>query len=183
MTQKIQRHPRELLTILQEKMAGVNHLLGSPLGDERKHSQTTDDGTEHRTKKDGRSIYARSDAPIHGIPHVRNDTGAVGERGDGEKTTEKARDKQGRHVIRAGLADMEECESRESPDKDGPPTDELRAGAPEGGAEHVANEEVGENKVAHFPLHVKVAGDDGDCRGWRRRSKCATDNVRLLGRV
>jgi len=54
---------------------------------------------------------------------------------------------------------MEDGVHRESADKDGPPTDELRAGTPEGGAKHEANEEEGGYEVAYFPPDVEVMGN------------------------
>jgi hypothetical protein len=39
----------------------------------------------------------------------------------------------------------------ESPDKNGPPTDELRAGGPEDGAQHEADEEEREYEISYFP--------------------------------
>lgn len=86
------------------------------------NSQTTDNRSENRTQEDGRRKYARSDSPVHGIPHVRNHTGTVSEGCDGEETTYKPGDKQSRHVFRAGLADVENGVHRESADKDGPST-------------------------------------------------------------
>jgi|SRR6267154_767400 len=84
--------------------------------------QTTDNRTENRTQEDGRRKHARSDSPVHGIPHIRNDTGAISEGCDGEETTYKAGDEQSRHVVCASLADVEDGVHRESADKDGPST-------------------------------------------------------------
>ena len=72
---------------------GVNDLLGSNMGQmEGKDPQTTDDGTKYRAKKDGRRKHTRGSAPVHGIPYVRDDTSAVGERCHGKEATEKAGD-------------------------------------------------------------------------------------------
>ena len=86
------------------------------------NSQTTENRSDNRTQEDSRRKHARSDSPVHGIPHVRNDTRAVSEGCDGEETTQKAGDKQSRHVVRAGLADVKDGIHRESADKDGPST-------------------------------------------------------------
>jgi len=132
-------------------------LLGS---DRTGNSQTTDDRPENRTQEDGRRKHARGDSPVYGIPNVRNDTGAVSEGCDGEETAYKAGDKQSRHVVRAGLADVEDGVHRETADKDGPSTNQLRAGAPEGGADHIANKEEGGYEVAYFPPDVEVMCDN-----------------------
>lgn len=86
------------------------------------NSQTTDNRSENGAQEDRRRKDTRSDSPVHGIPHVRNDTGAISEGCDGEETTYKAGDKQSRHVVRAGLADVKDGVHRESADKDGPST-------------------------------------------------------------
>ena len=56
---------------------------------------------------------------------------------------------------------MEEGINDECADEDGSPSDELRARAPEGRAEHEADQEEGEYEIAHFPRGMKVARDDG----------------------
>jgi hypothetical protein len=86
------------------------------------NSQTADNRSENGTQKDRRRKHARSDSPVHGIPHIRNHTRAIGEGCDGEEATYKAGDKQGRHVFRAGLAYVEDGVHRESADKDRPST-------------------------------------------------------------
>ena len=68
---------------------------------------------------------------------------------------------------------MEDRVNRECADEDGPSTDELRAGTPEDGAEHVADEEKGKYEVAYFPPYVKVMRDDRHRGGWCRRSESA----------
>jgi hypothetical protein len=142
------------------------------------NSQTANNRSENGTQEDGRSKHARSNSPAHRIPYVRNDTDAVREGRDGEETANKTRDEQSRHVVRAGLADVKDRVHRKGADKDGPPTDELRAGTPEDGAEHVADEEQGEYEVPYFPPYMKVMRDNRYRRGWRRRSECtAEDNV------
>jgi hypothetical protein len=59
---------------------------------EKKNVQTTDNGTEDGAKKDRRSEHARGNAPIHGIPYIRNHTGAVGhwQRCNGKEPAEEA---------------------------------------------------------------------------------------------
>jgi len=90
-TQKTQRQPRELVVILEgKKKVGIS--IDRFTGDETKHAQATDDRAKNGPKKDGRGEHAGSDAPIHGIPHVHDDAGAVGEWRDGKETAEKARD-------------------------------------------------------------------------------------------
>src|SRR6266852_2577282 len=142
------------------------------------NSQTTDDRSEHRTQEDGRRKHARSDSPVHGIPYVRNDTGAVSEGCDSEETTYKAGDKQSRHVVRAGLADVEDGVHRESSDKDRPSTNQLTTRTPECGADHKANKEEGSYEVAYFPPDMEFMRNSWHRRGWRRRSERAVrDNV------
>ena len=114
-TQKTQRQPRELVVILQENMS-TGRLSGS---NQTGNSQTTNNRSEHRTQENGRGKHTRSYSPVHGIPYVRNDTGAVSEGCDTEEPAYKSGDKQSRHVVRAGLADMEDGIHGESSDKDG----------------------------------------------------------------
>ena len=90
-TQKTQRQPKELVMILEgEKTVGIsiNHFTG----DETKHAQATNNRAKHGPKEDGRGEHTGSDAPIHGIPRVRDDAGAVGEWCDSKEAAEKARD-------------------------------------------------------------------------------------------
>lgn len=124
------------------------------------NSQTTDNRPENRTQEDGGSEHARGNSPVHGIPHVRKHTAAVGEGRNGKETANKACDKQSRHVVRPGLADMKDGIYRESADKDGPPADELRAGSPKGGAERIADEEKGKYEVPYFPPDMEITRDD-----------------------
>ena len=78
----------------------------------------------------------------------------------GEETTYKPGDKQRRHVLRARLAYVEDGVHRESADKGGPSTNQLRAGTLEYRADHKANEEEGRYDVAYFPRHVEFMRDD-----------------------
>ena len=57
----------------------------------RKYSQTTDNGTKYRAKKNGRRKHTRGDAPVHRIPYVRDDASTVSERCHGKEAAEKAR--------------------------------------------------------------------------------------------
>lgn len=93
-----------------------------PGSDRTDNSQTTDNRSENRTQENGRRKHARSDSSVHGIPHVRNDTGAISEGCDSEETAYKAGYKQSRHVFRAGLANVEDGVHCETADKDGSST-------------------------------------------------------------
>lgn len=163
MTQKTHRQPRELVVILHRNNQRVSTVL--PGNSNRiRDSQTTDNRSENRTKEDGRSEHARGDSSAHGIPHVRKHTAAVGEGRNGKETADKASDEQSRHVVCSGLADVEDGVYRKSADKDGPPTDELRAGSPKRGAERIADEEEGEYEVPYFPPDMEITGNN-----WYRR--------------
>ena len=90
-TQKTQGQPKELVVILEgEKTVGIS--IDRFTGDETKHAQATDNRAKHGPKEDGRGEHTGSNAPIHGIPRVRNDAGAVGEWCDGKEAAEKAHD-------------------------------------------------------------------------------------------
>ena len=143
----------------------------------RENPQTTDNGTEHGTQKYGRSKHARGDTAIHGIPYVRDDASAVGERCDGEEPAKKPCDEQSGHVIRARLAYVKQGVDGESAKEDGTPADELRARTPEGRTEHEANEEDGKYEVAYLHPDMKFVRNNAHGRGWRRRSKCTANKV------
>lgn len=57
---------------------------------------------------------------------------------------------------------------RESADKDGPPTDELRAGGPEDGTQHEADEEEGEDEIPYFSPDMQFTRNSWNGRGWCR---------------
>jgi hypothetical protein len=72
---------------------------------------------------------------------------------------------------------VEEGVDQESANEDRSPADELRAGTPEGRTEHEANEEEGKDEIADFRSDMKLVCGNSRGRGWRSRSKCATDKV------
>jgi hypothetical protein len=100
-------------------------------------------------------------------------------RGATTKTAYKARDEQRRKVVRAGLTDVEDGVDREGADEDRPSTDELRAGTPEGGTEHEADEEEGEYEVAYFPPDMEITRNNRDRRrmAQKKRTFCLEGTI------